>query len=284
MPVRFFGQYLLENRVISAAQLLAAIEEQDKTNLRFGETAVSLGLLSTAQVATILAAQRTRDVRAGDAAVSLGLLTSAQVEQVLRAQKNSHLMIGEALVATGGLSRKDLEQHLAAFALDQEPFRVTVDVPPALDKTGVGRPAIDLAIKLLLRVANVTVKLRNCRVGPLVPSETLSIAARVGFFGDVEGELVLRGGAKICGKLASAMLGEPTPGGAAPSASAIEEAMGELLNVICGNLCAELARRGKKMELGTPRPGENPSNAFVLIAQLADPEGDLEFAVHVTKY
>jgi CheY-specific phosphatase CheX len=279
MPIRFFGQFLLENRVISPAQLLGAIEQQDKTNLRFGETAVSLGLLTEDKVAAILAAQRTRDVRAGEAAVMLGLLTETQVQQVLRAQKNSHIMLGDALVATGGLSRGDLEAQLALFAKDQEPFRVTVDVPPALDKTGVGRPAIDLAIKLLLRVANVTVKLRNCRVGPLVPSETLNLAARVSYGGDVEGELILRGGAKICGRIAHAMLGEP-----ASAESAVVEAMGELVNVIGGNLCAELARRGKKMELGTPRPGADPASAFVLIAQLTAPEGDLEFAVPVTKY
>ena len=279
MAVRFFGQYLLENGVIDAKQLLAAISYQEKTNLKFGDTAISLGLLTQEQLASIFALQRTKDLRTGEAALELGFLSQDQIDQVLRAQKNSHVMIGEALVSTGALEKDQLERHLAAFKIDQEPYRVAEGIPEANDPTGVGRPAVDLALKFLLRLANFNMKLIGVRVGALEEPTLPTYTARVAFTGDTEGEIALRASTSICARIASAMLGEPV---SPENTSTVLDATSEFLNVVGGNLSAAVARAGKKLELAAPRHGELPApvgSQHMLVAKFGAPEGEVDFVV-----
>ena len=163
MAVRFFGQFLLENGAINAEQLLAALSYQEKTNLKFGDTAIQLDLLDKGQLAKILALQRSQDLRTGEAGVKLGVLTPAQVDQVLRAQKNSHVMIGEALVKTGALSDAQLSEQLQAFTKDQDTYQLSSGLPRQKDTTGLAAPAVDLAVKFLMRLANLQVRLLDIR-------------------------------------------------------------------------------------------------------------------------
>lgn len=279
MAVRFFGQYLLENGVIDAKQLLAAISYQEKTNLKFGDTAISLKLLSQEQLASIFALQRTKDLKTGEAAIELGYLTQDQIDQVLRAQKNSHVMIGEALVNTGALSKEQLERHLAAFKIDQEPYRVAENIPEAKDPTGIGRPAADLALKFLLRLANFNMKLVGIGNGALDDMPMPTYTARVGFTGDTEGEIALRASTSICARIASAMLGEPVSPDNAP---VVLDATSEFLNVVGGNLSAAVARQGKKLELASPKHGElgpPAANQHLMTAKFGAPEGEIDFIV-----
>ena len=279
MAVRFFGQYLLENGVIDAKQLLAALSHQEKTNLKFGDTAISLGLLTQEQLASIFALQRAKDLKTGEAAIQLGFLTEGQVDQVLRAQKNSHVMIGEALVSTGALSKDSLERHLAAFKLDQEPYKVAEGIPENKDPSGVGRPAVDLGMKFLLRLANFSMKLVTVKTGALEEPTLPTYTARVGFTGDTDGEIGLRASTSICARIASAMLGEPV---SPDNAAVVLDATSEFLNVVGGNLAAAVARQGKKLELAAPRHGEMPApvgQQHMLIARLGAPEGEIELIV-----
>lgn len=279
MAVRFFGQYLLENGVIDAKQLLAAISYQEKTNLKFGDTAISLGLLSQEQLASIFALQRTKDLKTGEAAIELGFLKEEQIDQVLRAQKNSHVMIGQALVSTGALGKEQLERHLSAFKIDQEPYRVSEGIAEGMDPSGIGRPAADLALKFLLRLANFNMKLAAVSVGALEEPTLPTYTARVGFTGDTEGEIALRASTSICARIASSMLGEPVSPDNAP---VILDATSEFLNVVGGNLSAAVARTGKKLELAAPRHGELPAPAgsqHMLTAKLGAPEGEIDFVI-----
>ncbi len=279
MAVRFFGQYLLENGVIDAKQLLAAISHQEKTNLKFGDMAIQLGLIDEDKLAQIFALQRTEDLRTGEAAIKLGYLTQEQVDQVLRAQQNNHIMIGEALVQTGAMDRTLLDRQLAAFKLEQDQFKTSDTVPASQDPSGIARPAVDLAMKFLLRLANFSMKLTDTRVGELNEAPIPTYTARVGFTGDVKGEIALRAGQSICARIASAMLGEPV---APDNAATVLDATSEFLNVVGGNLSAASARIGKKIELAAPKNGELPPPAkgqHMLIATLGAPEGEVDFVV-----
>lgn len=283
MAVRFFGQYLLENGVIDARQLLAAISHQEKTNLKFGDMAIQLGLLDEDKLAKIFALQRSEDLRTGEAAIKLGFLTHEQVDQVLRAQQNGHIMIGEALIQTGALDRVVLDRHLAAFKLEQDQFKTTDGVPAAQDPTGVGRPAVDLTMKFLLRLANFSMKLVETKVGALDDLQIPSYTARVGFTGDVKGEIALRASQSLCARIASAMLGEPVAPDNAPT---VLDATSEFLNVVGGNLSAAVARSGKKVELAAPKSGELPppsSGQHMLVAKFGAPEGEIDFIVVTEK-
>ena len=53
MPVKFFGQYLLEKNIITPQQLIEAVEYQESKNLKFGEYALSKGYLTAKDVEKI---------------------------------------------------------------------------------------------------------------------------------------------------------------------------------------------------------------------------------------
>jgi CheY-specific phosphatase CheX len=275
MPIRFFGQFLLENGAINAEQLLAAISYQEKTNLKFGDTAIQLGLLDKDKREKIFSLQRTADLQTGEAGIKLGFLTPAQVDQVLRAQKNSHVMIGEALVKTGALSDAQLSEQLQVFKKDQDIYQLSSGLPRQKDPTGLAAPAIDLAVKFLVRLANLQVKLLDIRYSLAKAGDGTSYTARVAFTGDHEGEIALRARDHLCAQIASGLLGEPV----APDAtSVILDATSEFLNVVVGNLAAVGARQGKKVELSTPRSGDVPTDGRnVVVARIGTPEGDIEF-------
>ena len=279
MPVRFFGQFLLENGVIDARQLLAAITYQEKTNLKFGDTAIRLGLLDEQKLAKIFALQRSEDLKSGEAAVKLGLLTQQQVDQVLRAQKNSHVMIGEALVKTGALDEQKLSRQLELFKKEQDPYTAgaSTGVPKDKDKTGLAGPAVDLAMKFLVRLANFSVKLLSISETLAMKADGDNVVARVGFTGDIAGEIALVGPERLCARIASAMLGEPVKPG---RRDAIVDATCEFLNVVGGNLSAAAARDGKKLELSAPQGGELPApgkNQQRVVARLGTPDGEVDF-------
>jgi CheY-specific phosphatase CheX len=279
MAVRFFGQFLLENRAINAQQLLAATSYQEKMNLKFGDTAIQLGLLDKDKVAKIFSLQRSEDLKTGEAGIKLGFLTQVQVDQVLRAQKNSHVMIGKALVETGALTDAQLSEQLQAFKKDQEAYQLYSGLPQQKDSTGLAAPAIDLAVKLLMRLANLQVKLLDVRYSLAKTGGGTTYTARVAFTGDHEGEIALRASDRVCAQIASAMLDEPvTP----DAKSMILDATCEFLNVVGGNLAAIGARQGKKVELSTPRSGDVPTDGReVVVARLGTPDGDIEFIIVV---
>jgi len=279
MAVRFFGQFLLENGVINAQQLLAATSFQEKMNLKFGDTAIQLGLLDKDRLAKIFALQRSEDIKTGEAGIKLGFLKEAQVDQVLRAQKNSHVMIGAALVKTGALTEAQLSEQLQAFKKDQDAYQLSTGLPQQKDATGLAAPAIDLTVKLLMRLANLQVKLLDVRYSLAKAGGGTTYTARVAFTGDREGEIALRASDRVCAQIASAMLGEPV----APDAkSVILDATSEFLNIVGGNLSAVGARQGKKVELSTPRSGDVPTDGRnIVVARLGTPDGDIEFIVVV---
>lgn len=277
MAVRFFGQFLLENGVINAQQLLAAIEYQEKMNLKFGDTAIQLRLLDKARLEQIFALQRKEDIKTGEAGIKLGFLTESQVDQVLRAQKNSHVMIGGALVKTGALTDAQISEQIQAFKKDQEAYQVCSGLPSQKDSTGLAAPAIDLTLKLLVRLANLQVKLLDIRYSLAKTGGNATYTTRVPFSGNHDGEIALRASDRVCAQIASAMLGEPVP----PDAKTlILDANSEFLNVVGGNLAALGARQGKKVELSTPRAGDVPTDGRdVVVARIGTPDGDLEFII-----
>jgi CheY-specific phosphatase CheX len=279
MAVRFFGQYLLEHRVIDSRQLLEAVAYQEKVNLKFGDTAISMGLLTNDQLAQCLKLQASKNFKTGEAAVSLGFLNPGQIEQVLLAQRNSHVMIGEALIATGAVNRATLDKHLAAYKAEQAKYQMGEGVPPGLDPSGVGASAVDLAMKFTSRIAQIQLKIVDCRNGSPPSISGVSYGSRLGFQGDVRGELAMRAGDKTAALVASAMVGERIP---PESAAMITDAMSELINVIGGNWTAALARAGKSVEIGAPKRGDSGpigQGQHQLVAELASPEHTLWFSV-----
>ena len=250
MGVKYFGQFLIERGVVTADQLLKAVDLQAEKNLDFGGACVKLGLLDARQAQGLNDKQRFTDKRIGELARDEGLLREAQVTEVLTYQRNSHLHIGQALVQLGHISPVALESELAAFKADQAIYEVEKLVLPAGTEHAEAISAmVDLGRKLLLRIAKINSKVGVPRVhqGETLPGQCMvSLTMHSGSELEAYLELPLL----LAHEVNRGMLGigpkNPVPDDAV-------DAVKEFLNVVAGNVCAKLAQSGKTYEITPPK-------------------------------
>ena len=128
MAIQFFGQYLIERKVITPEQLLDAIAYQEATNKLIGEVAIELGLLTYDQVQDIIDEQSITDKEFGGVAMDLGLLTPEDLIKVIKYQAQSRVIIGEILVKKGYADKNNIEMLAYQFKLTQEKDRELVNL------------------------------------------------------------------------------------------------------------------------------------------------------------
>ncbi|MCI0332407.1 MAG: hypothetical protein L0228_04195 [Planctomycetes bacterium] len=111
-----FGLYLKKRGVVSAEQLVSALEVQMSTLVPIGQLALEEGMLSARDIFNILRAQgNAPNVRFGDLAVEMGLLTRDDVMRLLMIQADRKRPIAEILAGQGVLTEEQLESELAAY-------------------------------------------------------------------------------------------------------------------------------------------------------------------------
>ncbi|MFI5306458.1 MAG: hypothetical protein ACHQ53_03835 [Polyangiales bacterium] len=243
---RFFGQYLVANGKVTAPQLLAAVELQDRNNAKLGDCAVSLGLATPFEVERILALQAKEDLRFGEAAVKLGVLDDDQVRRVRATQADGHVQLGEALVTLGYLKPAEVEAAAAQFLTAEarlEPDVVTI--PDALPLREIAFELFHLAHKLLLRVCELANKTERLHV----MQDVLPLSdhnARLAISGDVRSSVLLGLPHEIAFELARRFSGELPP-----DEHQVDEIVLDLVSLLCANLQSVLAEQGYRVELGT---------------------------------
>jgi len=258
MKPRFFGHYLLANGLITAPQLLAAVEYQERNNPRLGELAVSMGLATQFEVEQIHALQATKDLRFGDAAQQLGLLDREKVARAVGAQQDRHLQLGQALAALGYLLPAQVEAAAAEFIAAEarlEPESVTI--PEDLPLRRVAFELFHLAHKLLLRVCELPSKTERLRVvSDVVPLSDRNVAVALRGLPAPElpdatdgasSSVLLCLPQQIAVDLATRFSGE-----IAPSDAAVDGVACELTSILCGNLQSVLAEQGARVEVSEP--------------------------------
>lgn len=254
MAVKFFGQYLIEQGVITHSALLEAIKLQDATNRKIGEVVAEMGLMSQADIARVHQAQRNEDVRFGDKAVEMGFLSEEQLQQALTRQRNSHLYIGEALVKTGGLKEEQLGEYLERFKKDQQPYLVDkVEIPAEVVNQPVWEMVADLTYKMLSRVANMEIRPGSCQLIDKLPARTM--VAEIGFSGHISARYLLSVSPNSRAIIARAILQDEDidnePG------EVLDDSVMEFINIVCGNIAAKAAQFGYQVEIAPP--GLNPA-------------------------
>lgn len=115
MYTQFFGNFLLEKKLITKEQLLEAIEVLEKSRLRLGTIAIHSGLMTATEVEHIHSVQTHKNMRFGDIAVELGYLTNEQLEDLLATQTPNYLLLCQALVDLNYLSSKDFEKAMIEY-------------------------------------------------------------------------------------------------------------------------------------------------------------------------
>ncbi len=112
MYTQLFGHYLLNNGVIDADELHAALTAMSRIKAKLGAAAIDAGYMTAEQVEEVHEAQHTVDKRFGDIAVEKGFLTEEQVRSLLSRQKNANLVLGQALIDFGFITNKQFEDSL----------------------------------------------------------------------------------------------------------------------------------------------------------------------------
>ncbi len=115
MYTQLFGHYLLNNSVIDADELHAALTAMSRIKAKLGAAAIDEGLMTAEQVEEVHELQHTVDKRFGDIAVEKGFLTEEQVRLLLSKQKNANLVLGQALIDFGFITNKQFEEALKDY-------------------------------------------------------------------------------------------------------------------------------------------------------------------------
>ncbi len=124
VPV-LFGQFLLNNKVITPRQLLEAIQMQIDQNQLFGEIGRKLKKLTDDQVVLVVSAicnnrpPGYEGLKFGEAARRMGFINDEDIEAIVDIQRKSKKKIGEILVELGALTANECELQLQKFILQR---------------------------------------------------------------------------------------------------------------------------------------------------------------------
>jgi len=111
-----FGLHLKKVGLISAEQLVAALEVQQHTLVPIGQLALEAGILSARDIFDILQAQNEApNERFGDLAIEMGLMKRDDLMRLLMIQSDRKRPIAEILIAQGSITQAEVERELASF-------------------------------------------------------------------------------------------------------------------------------------------------------------------------
>jgi len=156
MAAKFFGQYLIDQGLISGFDLVRVLKFQEKNNLPFGTLVMQMGFMSSEQVTSVYESQKLKDKPFGDMAVEMGLLTAGEVEMILKVQKKKHIHLGQALLALGVLEKNELDQHLENFDRQQKEVNPTeISIPAHVPDHPILKQIVEISCKMLQRLTDL---------------------------------------------------------------------------------------------------------------------------------
>ncbi|MEG2813693.1 MAG: chemotaxis protein CheX [Oscillospiraceae bacterium] len=117
MIAQFFGNYLLNQRLVTTEQLKKAIIKSQGVRLKVGVLAINAGYMTAEQVDIVHQKQKTMDKKFGEIAVECGYLKTENIDELLSKQRIGHLLIAQTLVDDGDLTNSQFEAALNTYKL-----------------------------------------------------------------------------------------------------------------------------------------------------------------------
>jgi len=108
---RKLGDLLVENGLLTEAQLLEALETQRREKKLLGEIIVDLGFTTKEKLDSTLARQY--GSRLGEFLIGRGLISFDQLQSAMDEQRNSMKSLGEILIDKGYIAEADLMEGLS---------------------------------------------------------------------------------------------------------------------------------------------------------------------------
>ena len=124
MYSQFFGNFLLNNHVVTPDQLLQLLSEQTGERLRLGTLAIDAGYMTADEVDSIVIMQTHEDKMFGELAVEMGYITESQLEELVGRQVPDYLVLGEKLIEHGYLDNHEFENLLLRYQSENEIYNL----------------------------------------------------------------------------------------------------------------------------------------------------------------
>lgn len=112
---QFFGNYLLNENLVTPEQLADGIQEVQKIHKKIGELAIRYGYLTKEQVEQVHIMQTQQDKRFGELVVEAKFMTQEDMEKLLELQKNDCEVLCKVLIDAGVISAEDCHHALDSF-------------------------------------------------------------------------------------------------------------------------------------------------------------------------
>ena len=120
MYAQFFGNYLLARNMVTAEQLLQAMQKKSSMQIKLGMLAIHAGYMTAGEVERVVILQTHQDKRFGELAIQEGYLTELQVAELLSKQKPDFLLLGQALVENGVFDREQLQNLILDYQSEND--------------------------------------------------------------------------------------------------------------------------------------------------------------------
>jgi CheY-specific phosphatase CheX len=112
---QFFGNYLIQKKLITSEQFADVLETQKSSRVKLGLIAVAEKMLTPRQTYEINMLQVTLDKRFGDIAVDKGYLTPDQVSHLLSLQGNPYLLFAQTLAEKNIMTLAEVEDAVLRY-------------------------------------------------------------------------------------------------------------------------------------------------------------------------
>lgn len=263
---QYFGQYLLNQGILTHVQLREVLQCEQIVKVKLGVLAVNAGVMTAAQVENVHDLQWVKDQKFGELAVQQGFLTKEQVDQLLESQQAGHLTIMQTITDEGYMTLAAVEKALADFRKEynitdglhdaddeNEVLKKLVDFSAAGDKADLLYNYVGLIQRNVVRFLNDTPFIFS---QVIEPEQTPRWLASQQIIGDVSLSTGLLMDETVLLEIASRFYGEKLP----EVAELTLDSVGEFLNVHNGVFCSWLFDAGVVADLQPPivKQGDKP--------------------------
>jgi len=249
MPVKFFGQFLLEQGAIDRDALLEGIRLQEQIGIPLCALALRNGCFSNDQIHALDTRHAGSPKKFVELALREGMLTFEQLETLSRAQPQKWLFLGEALAEGGHLKLAQLSELFEQYARTRAPAAGPQPAPrAAIPHHDVVTTFTRITGDLLLHYAKQLARVRSVeRAHVRTHDITYLFSQKV--TGDRRFWYALILSEPLTVSIAAAMLEEPRE---TVDADALD-AVTEFVNVVIGNGCTELNMKDYKVSAQPPQ-------------------------------
>jgi hypothetical protein len=249
MPIKFLGQYLLEQGVVAREELLDGIQHQQSVKLPLTVLALKNQLLSEKQLAALDLEAEDSGIGLLELAIRKGLLKFSQLEELARQPARKWMCLAEALLRRRHVSLRDMGSLLDQYAreFDQEDALEQMSLS-SLPERNVVSAFVNATVDILLHYTRQIVKISSVsRIRPVLRPEHQTFGQRV--IGDRTFHYLLELSPALVRSLATHVMQAPQT----TIDATVLDSVTEFVNVVVGNACTRMNMEGYRLSAEPPQ-------------------------------